>query len=279
MKITSLATSFARSQKAQGRSPHTVKLYRDCIHRLAVYLDDDSTRLTRRELTDFYAIRSETVAPATVWTDWKVHRVFLGWMVDEEEIPSHPMAKMKPPKQPIVPVPVITDTEIARLLAACAGRDRRSTRDRALITFSLESGSRRGELALLKVSEIDLDRQIVLLTGKGKTRIVPIGPRAATALDRWLRLRGDAPGSLFGLTASGISQAFKDRAREAGLPDLHIHMTRHTFAHRWMAMNGSETDLLTLGGWSPGSRGMLDRYGASARVERAVTAFRRMYGG
>jgi hypothetical protein len=55
-----------------------------------------------------------------------------------------------------------------------------------------------------------------------------------------------------------------------------MHQTRHTFAHAFMAAAGSETDLLTLGGWSPGSRSMLDRYGASARVERAIAAHRRL---
>ena len=271
--ITVLALSFARTQRAEGKSPHTIKLYRDCIRRLAVYLADDPSRLTRSELRDFYAIRSETVAPATVWTDWKVHRVFLQWLVDEEELASHPMARMKPPRQPIVPVPVLTATEIDGLLAACNGRTRRDRRDTAIIRLALDTGARRGELAGLTRDDVDLEEGIVRVTGKGKTRLVPIGSKTILALDRWLRI---APAeSVFGLTASGLSQAFKERAKQAGV-NAHLHMTRHTFAHRWMAASGSETDLMTLAGWGPNSRKLLDRYGASARVERAVAAHRRL---
>src|SRR5689334_21903373 len=105
--LSGLAVSFARVQKAEGKSPHTVKLYRDCIARLVAHCEDDLANVTRRNLTDFYAIRSETVAPATVWTDFKVHRVLLRWLVEEEELSSSPMDRMKQPKQPVVPVPVL----------------------------------------------------------------------------------------------------------------------------------------------------------------------------
>jgi hypothetical protein len=63
--LSLLATSFARAQKAEGKSPHTIKLYRDCINRLIRMIGDDLSEVTRRNLTDFYAVRSETVAPAT----------------------------------------------------------------------------------------------------------------------------------------------------------------------------------------------------------------------
>lgn len=274
--LSQLATSFARAQKAEGKSPHTIKLYRDCIARLIRWCEDDLANASRRNLTDFYAVRSETVSPATVWTDWKVHRVFLQWLVDEEELSAHPMARMKAPRQPSVPVPVLSEDDIARLLGACAGPGYRAKRDAAIIRLALDTGARRGELAGLTPDDIDLDEGIVRLTGKGKTRLVPIGSKTAVALDRLLRHGQQGRGSVFGLTPSGLSQMFKSRAVAAGLPDAHMHMTRHTVAHRWLAAGGSETDLMTLAGWSPGSRRMLDRYGASARVERAIAAHRRI---
>lgn len=274
--LSQLATSFARAQKAEGKSPHTIKLYRDCIARLVAFTDDDPSNLTRRTLTDFYAIRSETVSPATVWTDFKVHRVFLRWLVDEGDIPSSPMDRMKQPKQPTVPVPVLSEDDITRLLAACAGPGYRAKRDTAIIRLALDTGARRGELAGLCPADIDLDEGIVRLTGKGTTRLVPIGSRTVMALDRLMRVGTEGRGPVFGLTPSGLSQMFKTRAVAAGLPDAHMHMTRHTVAHRWLAAGGSETDLMTLAGWSPGSRRMLDRYGASARVERAIAAHRRI---
>lgn len=93
MGVRALAVSFARVQRAEAKSPHTVKLYADCIGRLVRFLEaetgtDDVAGLSRRLLTDFYAVRAESVAPATVWTDFKVHRVFLRWLVSEDEPPA-----------------------------------------------------------------------------------------------------------------------------------------------------------------------------------------------
>jgi hypothetical protein len=65
----------------------------------------------------------------------------------------------------------------------------------------------------------------------------------------------------------GLVRMLERRGREAGLPRLHPHQFRHTFAHQWLAEGGGETDLMRLAGWK--SRAMLQRYGASA-AERVV---------
>jgi integrase len=236
--------------------------------------------MTRRNLTDFFAVRLDTVQATTVSIDFRVIRVFAKWLVIESELTTNPMENIKGPRQTAKPVPVLTDDQIKRLLAACSGRDQRSLRDTAILRLAIDTGCRRGELSTLSIRDLDLDENLARVTGKTGTRIVPFRATTAIALDRWLRQRPKSVGdsvnsgdSVFRLTPSGLAQAFKERARQAEV-DAHIHQLRHTFAANWLAAGGQEGDLLQLGGWT--SRVMLDRYGASTRAQRSIEAYRRL---
>jgi integrase len=61
------------------------------------------------------------------------------------------------------------------------------------------------------------------------------------------------------------------RGEQAGVR-LHPHMFRHTWASAFREADGSEGDLMVLGGWR--SRAMLDRYGSAVAAERARRAYR-----
>ena len=76
------------------------------------------------------------------------------------------------------------------------------------------------------------------------------------------------------MTVSGIYQIVVDRATQAGLPHVYTHLFRHTFAHLWLASEGSEGDLMALAGWK--NRTMLGRYGVSKASELARAAHKRL---
>ncbi len=64
----------------------------------------------------------------------------------------------------------------------------RDRRDEAIVRSMAETGTRAGEVAVLKISDIDPCNSLVIVC-RGKGRRVPIGPRVAQAIDRYIRSR------------------------------------------------------------------------------------------
>jgi site-specific recombinase XerD len=204
---TPLARSFERHMRAQNRSERTIATYLQGLRQAESFLRERPDRArctdererdalhpttleaaTRADLEAFMAEVLAHRAPSMAATYHKILKVLFAWLLDEQEIESDPMARMKPPTVPAKPVPIVPADGLKRVFAAGAGPGFEARRDTALIMLLLDTGARRAEMVGLKLTNVDSDLDVLLVLGKGRReRALPFGRKAGEALDRLVR--------------------------------------------------------------------------------------------
>lgn len=173
-------------------------------------------------------------------------RSFFRFLCREEIINDNPFTLVHSPKLE-KKLPVFLDTiEIEELLKLPDSGDL-GRRDAAIIELLYASGVRVGELTGLKVKDIDMASQYILVYGKGaKERIVPIGRQARKCLEYYLahsrprlyaKHQGNAHEQLFvnskggPLTDRSVRRIIEKYVDILALKkNISPHTIRHTFA-------------------------------------------------
>jgi site-specific recombinase XerD len=263
-KIAELADEWERSLSARNLSDRTTIIYLGALAHLNSFLlaeglSTDLADITRDHMRAYLDRRLGQVKASTTSVAYRALSAFLKWCVAEDVIDRSPLDNVPGPMVIVPLVPVLSAEQLRALFAACAGRGFTEVRDLAILRLFVDSGMRRGEMAGLKLEDVDMDQGVAFVVGKGRRpRAAPFGDHTATALSRYRRLRGHHAhkalswfwiGAKGRVTDSGLSQILTRRSRMAGVGHINPHQFRHTFAAAWLSEGGSEGDLMQLLGW------------------------------
>jgi integrase/recombinase XerC len=176
-------------------------------------------------------------------------RVFFAWARETGQIATDPAANLRSPKVSRILPPTLEAATAAQMLDAAAAtigepRGPIAVRDAAVLEVLYATGIRVSELCGLDMADLDRDRQVIRVFGKGsKERTVPVGAPAVRAVDVWLEkarpqlVTGESGEAMFlGERGKRIDPRVARRVvhrslqMTPGAPDLGPHGLRHAMA-------------------------------------------------
>jgi integrase/recombinase XerC len=167
-------------------------------------------------------------------------------LIREGMLAHDPLAGVRGPKVRRK-LPQVLDVDEAGALVETDSGGKLAVRDRAMRELFYSSGLRLSELVNLGWIDLDLDGGEVRVLGKGsKTRVVPVGRQAITALRALGAAEGMQPDSAIFRGRGGapinprtVQLRMNRLALQQGLPKhVHPHLLRHTFASHMLESSG-----------------------------------------
>lgn len=227
---------FLTTKKLEGLSPNTLKSYTLHLARFSKIVQKRIEDITVIDIRRYLAQYSNSgVKNSTLDTEMSILRSFFSWLEAEDYIIKSPMRKIKPTKKPKRIRKALSGEEMEMLRMSCKNK-----REKAIVEFFYSTGCRLDEVYKLNKQDIDWNKGMVNVIGKGdKERPVFLNAKAKVHLWNYLESRKDKSESLFvgsklpfeRLGHRGYQRVFNSLGERAGITkSVHPHLMRHTTA-------------------------------------------------
>ena len=258
------ARLFVNTRKAtKGLTPSGEKWLIEALHTFSKAIPNPVNEVTKEHLINFMGDYQDK--------PWRRHglyralKTFFKWVSTEYGF-DNPMASIAPPKTPDPVLHTITPDDVDRLIAATD-----SCRNKAIIALLADSGVRRSELAAIRLSDVELDRHRIKVSGKGgKEEHLIFGNKTKDLLERYIK-ESDPPCKLFDLNSNGVQTMLKRLEKETGIR-CNAHSFRRGFATALRRASVGERDIQQLGRWS--SLEMVRRYTKAFTFDDAAERYK-----
>ena len=243
--------------QVKNLSKNTTSAYERDLKKLAKFIDD-------LNLSNYSEINNEICSawignlysqdnnPRSIQRHLSSAKGFFRFLKKNNLIESSPFDLVSAPKSPSNLPEVLSPEDVEQLLNFKPS-NLIEIRDMAIVELMYSSGLRVSETVNINMGDFEEDMTFLRVLGKGaKTRIVPLGRFAVTAINNWIIEREKIltkSEALFlnskgaRLSIRSVQLRLKKMATKQGLPPIHPHMLRHSFATHMLESSG---DLRTI---------------------------------
>lgn len=243
--------------QVKNLSENTTKSYERDLKKLLIFLEklnitkysDIKEEICSAWIGDLY---SQNNKPKSIQRHLSSAKGFFRFLKKNNLIGSSPFELVTAPKSSNTLPDVLSPEDVEQLLNF-KPTNTIEIRDMAIVELMYSSGLRVSETVNINISDFEENMSFLRVIGKGsKTRLVPMGRFAIKAINSWhierkkilnntdalfLNLKGAR------LSVRSVQLRLKKMATKQGLPPVHPHMLRHSFATHMLESSG---DLRTI---------------------------------
>ena len=179
----------------RGLSTNSIKAYKIDIKKFVSWLSCSKKpsfiKICESDLNEYIAFMFKNkLSSSSVNRNISSIKAFYLFLIKRKIIMISPAAEIITPKKERYLPTSMSELEVEKLLNSPKSLIRIEIRDKAMIEMLYATGMRISELVNLKLNNVDTNRCVVKVLGKGsKERLIPFGENALEALNLYLNIR------------------------------------------------------------------------------------------
>lgn len=237
--LTDAQVLYTQHLSSVGKASATVVAYSKDVEQLMEFVGQSGKSLvdevSANDIEEFkLLLKKQRYTGKSISRKINSIKSFFRFLIAQDSIEDNPAEDVSHPRYEQTPPRVLSRVEYRALRDACRGDARMS----AIVELLLQTGMRISELANLKTTDLDFDRNVILVTAQNSrpARKVPMNSAAKKAIMDYMNVRPRAREKTLFLTKTcrpflvrNIRTAIDRYFRLAGIKDAKVNDLRHTF--------------------------------------------------